>query len=122
MRYNNAILLAKNKQYKEAKSLLEPIIKSSGSLYSADIYELYGDLIYETHENPRESVVFYNQSLEYRDSVRVRRKLEILSVADIDIHNSDNSQNTGSISTSGDQDDITLREQRRQEISQNIQY
>ena len=46
--YNEAVSLIGNKQYNEAKSLLQPILNNRDLINPADVYELYGDLVYGT--------------------------------------------------------------------------
>jgi hypothetical protein len=76
--YNEAVSLIGNKQYDEAKSLLQPILNNKSLANPADVYELYGDLVYETHGSTGDVAVFYHRSLEYIDTLRVRTKLALL--------------------------------------------
>jgi len=46
--YNEAVWLARSSEYNEAKSLLQPILNNRNIHNPADVYELYGDLVYET--------------------------------------------------------------------------
>jgi hypothetical protein len=76
--YNEAVSLVASQQYGPAKSLLQPILNEKNLANPADVYELYGDLVYETKGSTGDVAVFYNRSLEYTDSVRVRTKISLL--------------------------------------------
>lgn len=76
--YNEAVSLTQKGQYSEAKSLLQPILNEKTLTNPADVYELYGDLVYETKGSTGDVAVFYRRSLEYVDSLRVRTKLTLL--------------------------------------------
>lgn len=76
--YNEAVSLLRDQQYGPAKSLLQPILNEKNLANPADVYELYGDLVYETKGSTGDVAVFYNRSLEYTDSVRVRTKISLL--------------------------------------------
>jgi hypothetical protein len=114
--YNEAVLLLHKSDYSAAKSLLQPILNNKNLKNPEDIYELYGDLVYEARGSTGDVAVFYNRSLEHRDSLRVKKKLEILSTL------SPSSQepideNTTAIDTPKDMTGALEREKRRQEIS-----
>lgn len=44
--YNEAVLLIAKKEYSSAKSLLQPLLNQDTIQNPADVYELYGDLVY----------------------------------------------------------------------------
>lgn len=115
--YNEAILLIKSSQYNEAKSLLQLILNDKTLRNPADVYELYGDLVYETHGSTGDILVFYNRSLEYHDSPRVKKKLELLkSLSPKEQKQSEDTENTGSTLPLEDMTWVIMRESRRQEL------
>lgn len=77
--YNESLILSEDMKYNEAKSILQPILNSSTLKNPADVYEVYGDLVYQSHGTTGDILVFYKRSLEYKDTSRVRKKISILS-------------------------------------------
>ncbi len=121
MKYNEAVLLAQDSQYSEAKSLLQLILNNEQLAQPADVYELYGDLVYQTRGSTGDVAVFYNRSLEYLDSERVREKIKLLDIIPQKSQDEKTVASTGSTNTPEDLTGAMLREQRRQEIVQDGQ-
>lgn len=121
MKYNEAVLLAQDSQYSEAKSLLQFILNNEQLAQPADVYELYGDLVYQTRGSTGDVAVFYNRSLEYLDSERVREKIKLLDIIPQKSQDEKTVASTGSTDTPEDLTGAMLREQRRQEIVQDGQ-
>ncbi len=116
--YNEALSLVREGQYNEAKSLLQPILNNKGLANPADVYELYGDLVYETKGSTGDVAVFYHRSLEYIDMPRVRTKLALLNQIPLPREQSETgATNTGSIAVPEDQTGALMRETRRQELT-----
>lgn len=113
--YDEAIFLISQQQYTEAKALLQPILNNKNLRNPADVYELYGDLVYETRGSTGDVAVFYNRSLEYQDSPRVKKKLELLSTLP-QSSQEQTSENTGATDTPQDMTGAIEREIRRQEL------
>ncbi|MFZ2255132.1 MAG: hypothetical protein WAW59_06340 [Patescibacteria group bacterium] len=82
----------------------------------ADVYELYGDLVYEADGSTGDVAVFYQRSLEYLDTPRIRKKLELLSTI-TEPKQEENTDNTGSLNVPEDMTGALERESRRQELS-----
>lgn len=114
--YNEAVLLIRGSQYPEAKSLLQPILNQRDLVNPADVYELYGDLVYEADGSTGDVAVFYQRSLEYLDTPRIRKKLELLSTI-TEPKQEENTDNTGSLNVPEDMTGALERESRRQELS-----
>lgn len=116
--YNEAVSLVASQQYDEAKSLLQPILNTKSLVNPADVYELYGDLVYETHGSTGDVAVFYHRSLEYIDTPRVRTKLALLDQIPVPREKTETgATNTGSITVPEDQTGALMRETRRQELT-----
>ncbi len=116
--YNEALSLVREKQYNEAKSLLQPILNNKGLANPTDVYELYGDLVYETKGSTGDVAVFYHRSLDYIDTPRVRTKLALLDQIPLPREQSETgATNTGSITVPEDQTGALMRETRRQELT-----
>jgi hypothetical protein len=116
--YNEAVSLIDNKQYNEAKSLIQPILNTKSLVNPADVYELYGDLVYETHGSTGDVAIFYHRSLEYIDTPRVRTKLALLDQIQLPREKTETgATNTGSIAVPDDQTGALMRETRRQELT-----
>jgi hypothetical protein len=77
-RYNEAIWLAKNKQYTEAKTALSPILNDLQNPKKAEISELYGDLIFSTSGTLADTLSMYERSLQFAPSERVSTKIEYI--------------------------------------------
>lgn len=77
-RYNQSVRLAQQWQYQDAKSLLSPLLNDTSISYRPQIAELYGDLIYSTSGSLSDVVTMYERSLEYKDSTRVKQKIEFI--------------------------------------------
>lgn len=77
-RYNEAIWLAHNKQYNEAKFSLSSIINDISSPKKAEISELYGDLIFTTSGSHIDVLSMYERSLQFAPSERVSQKIEYI--------------------------------------------
>lgn len=114
--YDEAIFLIRQEQYTEAKALLQPILNNKNLKNPWDIYELYGDLVYETRGSTGDVAVFYNRSLQYQDSPRVKKKLELLSTLP-EPSQEQIAENTGATNTPQDITGTLEREIRRQELT-----
>lgn len=77
-RYNEAIWLSQNGQYKDAKILLTPLLNDTTIARKAEIAELYGDLIYSSSGSSGDTIRMYERSLTFAPSERVQYKIDYL--------------------------------------------
>lgn len=77
--YNEAIFLTQKQNYLEAKSLLQPLLNQQTLHNPADIYEMYGDILYTTHGNTGDILFFYQKSLTHKEVERVQKKIWLLN-------------------------------------------
>ncbi len=77
-RYNEAIWLAHNAQYKDAKFVLTPLLNDTTIPRKAEIAELYWDLIYSSSWSVEDSIRMYERSLTFSSNERVQSKIDYL--------------------------------------------
>jgi hypothetical protein len=74
-RYNEAIWLSQDGQYKEAKLLIAPLLNDTTIPRKAEIAEFYGDLIYSTSGSTGDTIRMYERSLTFAPNERVDAKI-----------------------------------------------
>lgn len=114
--YNEAVIAVKEWNLSEAKSLLQTILNQD-TKNPADVYELYGDLVYDARWSTGDVAVFYNRSLEYLDNPRVRSKLALLDTLPPPTEDSGNTETATGITEETDRIGALERASRRQELA-----
>ena len=114
--YNEAVLALRQWQTSEAKSLLQTILNGEHE-NPADVYELYGDLVYESRGSTGDVAVFYNRSLEYLDNPRVRTKLALLDTLPAPTEDKNNTNTATGAVEELNQTGALERTSRRQELA-----
>lgn len=77
-RYNEAIWLAKNGKYTQAKSLISPLLNDTTLPKKSEISEFYGDLIYAASGSIDDSIRMYERSLLFQQNERIKTKIDYI--------------------------------------------
>ncbi len=118
IRYNEAIRLADQKQYSEAKTKLTPLLSGISNPKKAEIAELYGDLLYTTSGSIDDAVRMYEKSIETTPNPRVSMKINYLKSKKTEPTNTgsqDKQSSTGTTATGSDE--INKKKQELQKTS-----
>ena len=83
--YNDALSLAKSRDYASAKSLLSSLISNKNVSNPSDIYELYGDILFLTADGTGDTLLFYKKSLKSNPTnPRIDKKIALLQTRQIE--------------------------------------
>lgn len=77
-KYNESIFLAERGDFTGAKSVLSPILNEKNLENPGDVFELYGDLVYQMGGASGDILPFYHRALEQGENLRIEKKITML--------------------------------------------
>lgn len=76
--YNESVFLAESGDFTGAKSVLSPLLNQQNLENPRDVFELYGDLVYQGWGASGDIIPFYRRALEHGENLRIEKKIAML--------------------------------------------